>query len=519
MKKLRLPAIGQEVAFVFIIVAIAGIVHSINMFSYPYIEDGEGTYMSQAWSVVFLGRLAPYGYNYDHAPAGWLFIACWSMLTGGFHTFGSAINSGRVFMLVLQLANTCLVYLVTRLIAQSKSAALIASLLFALSPYGIYYHRMILLDNICVFWMLLALLMLFLPRLSLKSVSLSAIFLAISILSKELTAFLVPSFLYLLFIRTDKNQRFSMLSCWVFLLTLTLSTYVLMAAVRHELFPSGTWLGGSYPHESLLGYLAYQVSRGRDGGLIDIHSAFYQYLWLWITLDPAVVLLGMVSTVVAIFLIKKERYIGITGLLSLSLWLFLGRGGVTYNYYLTPLLPLLAINTALVFWMLIKTLGGREYSTKTSIQALFICLTVCSIAFDFFGPSLSQQSIKLKVWTNHQADAQANATSWVLEHIPPDSKILIDNSMWTDLHDTGKSISFPFARYYWQGYWQGSFNPKDNIFHSDWHQVDYVITTKQMILDAENEKMKFILDAIAHSRTIAHFDTGGWPVDIRKVTK
>ena len=40
------------------------------------------------------GRLAPYTYFYDHAPAGWILLAAWMGLTGGPFTFGGAIDSG-----------------------------------------------------------------------------------------------------------------------------------------------------------------------------------------------------------------------------------------------------------------------------------------------------------------------------------------------------------------------------------------------------------------------------------------
>ena len=42
------------------------------------------------------GRLAPYTYFYDHAPAGWILLAAWMALSGGPHAFGSTIDSGRV---------------------------------------------------------------------------------------------------------------------------------------------------------------------------------------------------------------------------------------------------------------------------------------------------------------------------------------------------------------------------------------------------------------------------------------
>ncbi len=182
------------------ILLAAALLHGINMFHFPYYEDDEGTYMSQAWAIVKEGLLAPYTYIYDHAPVGWILIALWTSLTGGFHTFGSVIDSGRVFMLLLQLGSTFMVYRIGRSLSNSVLVATIVVMLFALSPYGIYFHRRVLLDNITTFWMLLSILLLVSQRLSLKRVWLSATALGISVLSKELTIFLIPALAYLVYV-------------------------------------------------------------------------------------------------------------------------------------------------------------------------------------------------------------------------------------------------------------------------------------------------------------------------------
>src|ERR1700722_13450241 len=89
-----------------LLLIISGVAHGYNMFHFPYYDNDEGTYMSQAWSLLTQGKLEPYTYWYDHAPAGWMFLALWTFLSGGFFTFGGSVNSGRVFMLLLHLAST-----------------------------------------------------------------------------------------------------------------------------------------------------------------------------------------------------------------------------------------------------------------------------------------------------------------------------------------------------------------------------------------------------------------------------
>ncbi|MDB5058640.1 MAG: hypothetical protein JWO59_2112, partial [Chloroflexi bacterium] len=183
------------------ILLVAGLAHGINMYNLPYFENDEGTYMSQAWSVLAEGQLAPYTYWYDHAPLGWIQIAGWTFITGGITSFGPSIYSGRVLMLLMQIGSTLMVYAITRRVSGSIFAASFAALAFCLSAWGTYYHRRILLDNIATFWMLLSIVLLLSPRLTLRKVWLSATALAVSVLSKELTIFLVPVLAYLVFNR------------------------------------------------------------------------------------------------------------------------------------------------------------------------------------------------------------------------------------------------------------------------------------------------------------------------------
>src|SRR5258708_4170303 len=90
--------------------------HAYNMFNYPHYELDEGTYMSSAWAILN-GMITAYPYGYGHPPLAWIQIAGWVQLTGGFFTFGNALNSGRVLMLLFALGCSLLVYLIARQIS------------------------------------------------------------------------------------------------------------------------------------------------------------------------------------------------------------------------------------------------------------------------------------------------------------------------------------------------------------------------------------------------------------------
>src|SRR5215813_9187317 len=94
--------------------------HGYHLFVYPLYITDEGIYMEQAWSVLRQGRLSPYTYFYDHAPAGWLVIAAWvRILPQQFETFGNAINTGRVLMLLVHVASTVLLFEITLRLSRS----------------------------------------------------------------------------------------------------------------------------------------------------------------------------------------------------------------------------------------------------------------------------------------------------------------------------------------------------------------------------------------------------------------
>ena len=56
-------------------------------------------------------------------PPLWLFIALWSTILQGFLTFGMAVNSGRVLMLIIHLISLTLLFRVTTIFSRSLLAA------------------------------------------------------------------------------------------------------------------------------------------------------------------------------------------------------------------------------------------------------------------------------------------------------------------------------------------------------------------------------------------------------------
>src|SRR5260370_32699295 len=92
-------------------VVMGALTHGYHLFVYPLYITDEGIYMEQAWSVLREGRLSPYTYVYDHAPAGWLVIAAWvGIIPHQFETFGNAINTCRALLLISHMPSVFLLF-------------------------------------------------------------------------------------------------------------------------------------------------------------------------------------------------------------------------------------------------------------------------------------------------------------------------------------------------------------------------------------------------------------------------
>ncbi|MGB9633691.1 MAG: ArnT family glycosyltransferase, partial [Chloroflexaceae bacterium] len=281
------------------LVCVAALVHSYNMFGFPLYLGDEGIYMAQAYAVAKLGSITPYAYWYDHAPAGWILIALWTMVTGGFHTFGTAIDSGRTLMLLLHIVSLVLLFRIILHITGSNLAAAIGGLCYALSPLTVVYGRMVLLDNIMIVFVLAGTLLLVNYDGLLWRLFLGSILIGIGVLSKESAAVLLPVLIIGVWTLVHAQHRPFARGVWLFGTLATLSLYPLYAALRGELLnlTFSSPLNGDGSGVTLLGAVLWQL--GRSGGAPwDPQSDFMRSLTgNWLVRDPWLLGVGLVATV------------------------------------------------------------------------------------------------------------------------------------------------------------------------------------------------------------------------------
>lgn len=486
------------------VVVVSAVLHGLNMFGFPSYREDEGTYMSQARSVIDTQRLAPYTYWYDHAPAGWFLIAIFNIATGGITIAGLAVNSGRLYMLIIHVISTILVYKITERISGRRDAGVLAALLFSLSPLGIIFHRRVLLDNIMTCWLLLSLY--FLTKdLKLRTVIGSALAFALAVLSKESALIFFPVWLFLVSSFAHRNNKLFAIVLWCSVAVLAISLYPLFAMLKGELFPSGTLLGGQQPHVSLFEAMRFQYNRGGEF-LTDL---LFAWETTWSRYGLVYIILGLVAVLINLFSYKK-RWTFAMSLAVLLYILFMIRGQVL-DWYIIPLIPLLALNIGLLW---------GDWATRL----YFLTKHYRAIRFATFTSLLLFVSIELGVhryiFTLQQTTNQVHALTWTRENIPSTDVLLIDNYAFVDLNPKVEDITQNTVHYYWKADTDPQI--KQNVLHEDWNEIDYLLVTPALRRTIYTDNLTLVQQAFENSHIIKRFNAydtlgEGYPVEIREV--
>jgi 4-amino-4-deoxy-L-arabinose transferase-like glycosyltransferase len=483
------------------------VAHGLNMFNYPAFtfNGDEGIYTGQALAVLRMGRLAPYTYFYDHAPGGWILLAAWMALSGGPHTFGSAIDSGRVLMLLLHVAMIHRLYRVARECGCGRSAAALATLLFALSPLAIFYGRPVMLDSLMLFWLLISLDLLLDGQGRLSRVALSGACFGIALLTKETAIFLLPAMLLLAFQeRRQHHGRFAVLG-WALPMAMVTSWYLLYAVLKGELLPPGL-LGDTAPHVSLLGTLLWQLRRD-GGGMFNLHNQFWHFMREdWLLRDPILVIAGVAATAINLARGIRDRIALVVGLLGLLPLYYLARGGLVFNFYILFALPFFALNIA----SLCAVLFGRmpPWATGAAVLAIAGALVLSWWSIGILKPLYTAQSGR----------AGHAAVEWIQANLPPDSRIVADDAFWPDLRMPAAGVpAFPNVH----SHWKVGQDPEigDGVFHNDWRTVDYLIMTPGLEQNFAGTTYPVALEAWQHAHPIQRWAIDGTVVELWQVDK
>jgi 4-amino-4-deoxy-L-arabinose transferase-like glycosyltransferase len=519
-----------EAIIVVLGLALTFVSHAYNMFNFPRYELDEGTYISNAWAIT-QGLISPYPYGYGHPPLAWMQIAAWLQLSGGLFTFGNALNSGRVFMLFYSVGSALLVYLIVRRWSGSRSAALLALVIFSLSPLSITYQRQIFLDNIATFWLLLSLYLLAVSNSRLLFLVLAAVSFGISVLSKEVFLLFFPTMLYAAWLHTTRFQRKFTLVPYVYIVIAVCSGFVLMATLKDELFPY-TWHlpWDTHPHLSMLDTFVGQAQRGQVGGS-------FIFSWVtWLENDTFFIICSVAAPIfnliyglwyrrrlLLFFLLSlppfrffsqesrnklqsrdatrvPDRHM-LIALLAISFWLLLVRGGQVLSFYIIPLIPLVAINVAMALNTILGWPGKVvRFDVVRAVLLVIVIIAVIPYDLNTTGFRFSQ----------HPTSAQQQALVWIRAHVPHNSFIVINSYLYLDLRvpggqGVGDAAPFPHAEVYWNVAYDPELHQQALDNNSD--RIDYIVADSEMLHDIQTYggQMDIIKQAYENSVQRAEF--------------
>ena len=519
-----------EAIIVVLSLAATFVLHAYNMFNFPRYELDEGTYMSNAWAIT-QGLISPYPYGYGHPPLAWMQIAAWMQLTGGPFTFGNALNSGRVFMLFYAVGSALLVYLIVRRWSGSRSAALLALIIFSLSPLSVTFQRQIYLDNVATCWLLLSLYFLAASNSRLLLIVLAAISFGVSVLSKEIMLLFLPVMLYAAWLHTTKFQRKFSIVSFVYIVIAVCSAFVLMAVLKDELFPY-TWHlpWDTHVHLSLLDTFVGQAQRSQfNGSFITSWAAWLSLDQIFIVCSIAAPLFNLVYGLLSrwrllLYMLlslppfrffnrafrqklksrdserEPDRHLLIS-LLAISFWILLIRGGQVLSFYIIPLIPLIAVNVAIAFNTI---LGWMGKVVRFDAVRAFLLLIVLVALIPYNVKAMGG------IFYQHPTSAQQQALVWIRTHVPHNSFIVINSYMYLDLRvpggqGVGDGAPYPHAEVYWNV--AGDPELHQQALDNNPDRIDYIVADSEMLHDIQTVggDMGIINDALQKSVLRAEF--------------
>jgi endo-1,4-beta-D-glucanase Y/4-amino-4-deoxy-L-arabinose transferase-like glycosyltransferase len=510
-------------ALVTALVLLGLFAHAYNMFHYPshYRLDDEGIYISQAWAVLREGSLSPYTYWYDHAPAGWIFLAGWMWLTGGPQAFGTAIDSARVFMLVLHLAMIPLLFFLARKLGVSIALAAFAAFLFSVSPLAITYQRLVLLDNIMMFWIMVSLNLLLDGWGRLSRTIFSGITFAVAMLTKETAVFLLPAVLFIAYQQRWKHQGGFAIWGWVLPMLMVLSFYPLYAAIKGELLPAGmsvlqsvlpSFLADRFASEqagvTLTETLKWQATRGGGGGILESGSMFWTMVRdNWLRLDPFLLIGGTLAVILNLIRGLRDRRLMAASLLGIFPLVYLARGGIVFDFYIIFAVPFLALNLAVLLTPAFEQVRTLRFDTLGPGL-----LAVALVAFYALSGNFST------LYEYRPDQPVRTALPWIKQNIPANSRMVINDNLWTDLREPGYGGP-PFRDAH--SHWKVATDPEvhSGVFAGDWQNIDYIILMPGLAEDFAATGNELALEALENSTLVQRWGDDESFVEVWKTNK
>lgn len=477
------------------------LVTGIGVATGPMRFDDEGTYVSQAISTLH-GALSPYTYWYDHPPLGWILLAGWMGGPGALLPSPNPIVTGRYLMVLVAAVSAALIVLVLRRLGTSRTAGLVAALAFGFSPLAVHYHRMVVLDNFAVMFLLAAWLTALTPTRRLGGAALCGLWLAAAVLCKETLLLVAPFVIWALW-RSRKGGTRAM-SMTVFAATFLFPClyYPLFALLKGELFAGPD-------HVSLWDGVMFQlVSRAGSGSVFDPASNAHAVVQGWFASDWYLLAAGAAS---APFLLLRRNGWPLFGASLVSSVTLLRTG-----YLPVPYVTVLLLLAALALGVAIDDIGrwvvagfrSRRVWAKVAAGAAAVALVAGAVTY--LPAPLARSYERDRVYMTNDFDRPyREASDWLTRHAGTEQTIVVDNVLWTDLVDRdGRDPSTVI----W--YTKLGVDPAVSARVPEWDDIDYVVLTDIM---RTGQRAGMLDLALERSTAVASWGVGSQQVEIRRV--
>lgn len=522
-----------------VLLTVAFLVHVRGMYTSPARFDDEGTYTAYAWAVQTTHTLGHYTYWYAHPPLGWIQMAVWNWATQAFEHAPYAVAAVRQLMVVAKLASVGLLYGLALRLRMTRPAAVLAVLLFALSPLAVYFTRTALLDNIVTPWLLAAFYLAASPRRSLRSAAGGAACFAVAVLSKETALLFLPALALLFWQCADRRNRRFGVTVFATTLLVLVSAYPAYALIKNELFQGPG-------HVSLEWAVRWQLfDRQGSGSIVDPHSTAHAVASSWLALDPWLPKLALIALVPGL-LMRRTRAVAIALGIQVG---DLFRGGYLPYPFVVAMIPFAALTVAGVLdtaWQASShRWPGRAGASRFGVWAHDDRLSRRSVlpggwAIRRLRPAALATTVGVLVrlaavgtvlvvgtamsgpWRASLHDLQhrdrdagaAAALAWVQANVDPGQRVVVDDAFWVDLVRHG----YHRNRVIW--FTKLDVDPAILIDTSPpWRGIDYVVLTFQdqmslhMTLDGRPSKATLdqfptLGHVLASARAVATFGAG-----------
>lgn len=490
-----------------VIVILAVIVRAWNLFGYPEFSDDEGTYVAQAWAVRSGYGMAHYTYVYDHPPLGWIQIAALSWIPALIAPTLSAVGTGRIVMLLFAACSVALLHCAARRLGFSRWAALAATAVFAFSPLAVSLHRQVFLDNIAVTWILAAFVLALSPRRHLWIQTLAGVTAATAVLSKETLLLTVPAVLVALRQNSHPNTRNFAIIGFICGFGTTLMFYPLYAVLKGEL------LWADHDRVSMLAMIAHQLF-GRDGSgsVLNPGSAAYATLAGWGLQDAAILIVGMICALAALF-ITRLRAAALAAVIP-ALLVLVRPSGYLPGMLVIQLLPFFALTIVGVAEWLLDRVDAHATARPPRSWWKPAVIGVAIVAVPLLVASQWREG-SVRNATDSLNGPYVEAVAWFKgqRSVDAEQRILTDDSIWLDLVALGYD---PKRDVLWHYKVDLDAEVRQQLVHG-WRDLDFVVATPTLRRTASG--LPTVAAALKNSRVVAVFGRDDDRVEIREIIR